>query len=294
MAGVTLTLHAVTKIYPSVMALNNLTVEFHGGEVHAVIGKNGSGKSTMVKVISGAVHPTKGEIRIDGRPVTVASPIDAFREGIATVYQELSLIPSLTVAENILLGRLPQKGRMRIDWVETRRQAQNILDSLDAQISVQRKVSELDVWQQQVVEIAKAMSFAPAVIILDEPTSSLAKHETEKLFTVIKQLKTKGVVIIYITHRLQELYQIADVVTVLRDGEKIGTARIDDTPPKTIVQMMFGKTEMTTRPENLMVSQEPVLTVSNLTREPYFKDISFTRRNPGDCRNVGCWQNRVS
>ncbi len=276
MTGVKLELGSVTKIYPGVRALNNFSVEFEGGEVHAVIGKNGSGKSTMVKVISGAIHPNEGEIRMDGRAVKVTSPGDAFKEGIATVYQELSLVPGLTVAENILLGRLPKKKKVMIDWAEANRQAQKILASLDVEIPVTKKVSELDVWQQQVVEIVKAMSFEPSVIILDEPTSALAKHETDNLFRVIRQLKKKGVIIIYITHRLQELYEIADAVTVLRDGKKIGTVRITDAPPKKIVNMMFGETEVKTRPDDLMVSKEPVLEVKNLTRGQYFKDVNFT------------------
>lgn len=276
MGNVTLELNAVSKMYPGVVALKDFNARFDGGKVHAVIGKNGSGKSTMVKIISGAIQPNSGEICIDGRSLELNSPVDAFNEGIATVYQELSLVSGLSVAENILLGRLPKKRKIVIDWAEAYRQTLSIMDSMEVEIPVTVKVSELGVWQQQVIEIVKAMSFKPAVIMLDEPTSALARHETENLFKIIKQLKQKGVVVIYITHRLQELYEIADTVTVLRDGDNVGTIPIEDATPKRIVNMMFGTTEVKNRPQDLTVSKEPILEVENLTQANHFKDVNFT------------------
>lgn len=271
----TLEAHGLTKVYPGTLALNDFSARFEGGKVHAVIGKNGCGKSTMVKIFSGAIQPTEGYVSVNGKRVELTSPKDSFSEGIAAVYQELSLIPELTVAENIFLGRLPKTSRNLIDWQETNRKAKEILDAFKVDISVTKKIRELNVWQQQVIEIAKAMSSNPSVLILDEPTSALARNESEKLFTAIKHLKSNGVVIIYITHRLQELYLVADTVTVLRDGRKIGIENINDITPKEIVTMMFGDVVQKQRPVDLPISDKTVLAVRNLTSKAHFRDISF-------------------
>ncbi len=265
----------LTKVYQSTIALDNFTHSFEGGRVHALIGKNGSGKSTLMKIISGAIRPTSGIIRIDGKDVSFDSPRDAFSKGIAMVYQELSLIPELSVAENIFLGRLPRSGR-RLDWKQAYAQAQELLDSMNLCLSAKTQVKALSVGQQQVVEIVKAMSFSPSVLILDEPTSALARHETESLFGLVKQLKDRGVAILYITHRLQELYEIADTVTVLRDGCLVGSVEIEQSSPERIVDMMFGKVEQKKRPEDISVSEETVLEVRDLCRERTFSHVSFT------------------
>ena len=266
------------KEYPGTVALNDVSVNFEAGQVHALIGKNGAGKSTLIKMLAGAITPTAGAILIDDNPVSIGSPQQAFDKGIATVHQELSLVPDLTVAENILLGRLPKKktlGGIFIDWDETFKQAQAVLDDMQVELDVHKKASDLGVAQQQVVEIAKAMSFSPSALMLDEPTSALAHHETASLFRLVKQLAQKGVAIVYITHRLQELKQIADKVTVLRDGCFIGTVDMADATSETIVNMMFGEVIPKRRPVDLQSSDQKIMQVANLSQKNKFSDVSF-------------------
>ena len=266
------------KVYPGTVALDNFSVTYEGGKVHAIIGKNGSGKSTLIKIISGAIQPTSGTLRVNDTEVKMETPLDAFQQGIATVYQELSLIPDLSVAENILLGRLSYKENSlipQIDWKASFARAQRVLDEMNVNIPIDSPVKYLSVGQQQVIEIAKAMSFNPSVLMLDEPTSALAQHEVKSLFNVIRTLKEKGVGILYISHRLQELNEIADTVTVIRDGIFIGKTDMTDATPESIVRMMFGKVEQKTRPSDLKVQDEAILKVENLTSEPNFRDINF-------------------
>ncbi|MDA0336673.1 MAG: sugar ABC transporter ATP-binding protein, partial [bacterium] len=244
-------------------------------EVHALIGKNGAGKSTLVKMLAGSVQPTSGAILVDGVQVSLPTPTAAFRHGIAIVYQELSLIPSLTVTENILLGRLPQRGPC-IDWRAAHARAQAVLADMEIDIDVRTRVGDLGVARQQVVEIAKAMSGEPAALLLDEPTSSLARHETGRLFSLIRRLAERGVAVIYISHRLQELHQIADRVTVLRDGHHIGTKAMPDTSAADIVHMMFGEVVQRARPVDLQVGSTCALRVHDLTRAGAFEAIDFT------------------
>ncbi len=265
----------IVKDYPGTRALDDVTVSFDGGKVHAFIGKNGSGKSTLVKVFAGAIQPTAGKVFLDDEEMHFATPIEALDHGIATVYQELSLVPHLTVAENIFLGRLPKKGQI-VDWKKTYQMAQELLTGMGVDIDPHEKVFRLSMWQCQVVEITKAMSFKPKVLMLDEPTSALAANETQKLFEAIHMLKKQGVIIIYISHRLQELWEIADDVTVLRDGKFIGTAEMAKLSHKDIITMMFGDVEIKERPGDLKVQDGVVMEVKNLTRKGKFEDVSFS------------------
>ena len=267
----------LTKDYPGTVALKDFSAVFNGGKVYALLGKNGSGKSTLVKCISGAIRPTDGKMLINGKPLLPKSPIDAFNQGIAIVYQELSLVRDLSVAENILLGRYNKKGPRHsiIDWHKTNQKAAEILASLQIEIPVTQIVRSLSVGQQQMIEIAKAMSFNPSVLILDEPTSALAQHEIESLFKIVRNLKDSGVIIIFITHKLHEIQAIADFVTVIRDGDNIGTITAREATPKKIVEMMFGEVRQLTRPCNLETSPEVVLEVRNLCRKDKFADVNF-------------------
>lgn len=267
----------VTKVYPGTRALDDVSVSFDSGKVHAFIGKNGSGKSTLVKVFSGAIEPTEGCFYLDDQKVVLSGPQEAIDKGIATVYQELSLIPGLTVAENILMGQLPMKGKF-IDWKSAYQKAEELLNDLQVKISPKELVSNLSLWQCQMVEIIKAMSVNPKVLMLDEPTSSLANNEIEMLFEMIRRLKKKDVIIIYISHRLQELWQIADTCTVLRDGKLIGKTIMADTTRKQLVKMMFGDVVIKIRPEDLTVGTHNILKVKNLTRYGVFEDVSFEVR----------------
>jgi ribose transport system ATP-binding protein len=274
------TLH-LRKEYPGTVALNGVSVDFEGGRVHALIGKNGAGKSTLVKIFAGSVQPTSGTILIDGAPVELRSPSDAFAKGIATVYQEMSLVPEMTVAENIFLGRWPRrKGLLRsmVDWRVIADAARQVLDGMHVSLDLRRNVSELGMAQQQIVEIAKAMSFNPSVIMLDEPTSALARHETENLFALIRQLAAKGVAVIHITHRLQELGQVADTVTVLRDGNCVGTIGVGEATPETIAHMMFGGVTQAVRPADLQAGTEAVMKVRGLGQPGKFHDVNFELR----------------
>ena len=264
----------IVKDYPGTRALDDVTVSFESGKVHAFIGKNGSGKSTLVKVFAGAIQPTEGQFFLDNEELHFENPMDAMNKGIATVYQELSLVPYLSVAENIFLGRLPKKGRV-VDWKETERKAKELLDQMGLDIDPKEKVFRLSMWQQQVVEITKAMSFHPKVLMLDEPTSALAANETQKLFEAIRRLRDQDVIVIYISHRLQELWEIADDVVVLRDGKLIGVEDIKKLEHKEIVTMMFGDVEIKERPKDLKVQDGTVMEVKHLTRKGKFEDVSF-------------------
>lgn len=270
----------LTKAYPGVLALDDFSAVFDGGKVYALLGKNGSGKSTFVKCLSGAVIPTSGEIRIDGVEVNFKGPADANAAGIAVVYQELSLILDFTVAENIMLGRFPTMGpgNVTVDWKATNAHVQDILTSMKIDIPVTAKISDLSVGQRQVIEIAKAMSLNPRVLLLDEPTSALARHEINSLLEVVRSLREKGVAIIFITHKLNEIRGVADYVTVLRDGRMVGSVPIDVATPKVIVDMMFGETTLQNRPADLKVGEEIRLKVKGLRRRDKYEDISFDLR----------------
>ena len=267
----------ITKVFPGTVALDNFSAKFEAGKVHAFLGKNGSGKSTLIKIIAGAQAPTSGELLLDGKKLTLKNPQDAFDKGIATVYQELSLIPGLSIAENIFFGRLPKKGPL-IDYNKANQDAAKLLEELDINISPKVMVGSLNIWQRQLVEIAKAMSNNPHVLLLDEPTSALAQHETAMLFKLVGALKEKGVIILYITHKLQELWSVADTVTVVRDGKYVGREELADLTKEKVINMMFGDVQTKTIPEELKWQEETVLEVDRLTRKGCFSDVSFQLR----------------
>ncbi|TXK74563.1 sugar ABC transporter ATP-binding protein [Paenibacillus sp. N3.4] len=267
----------VTKRYSGTVALDDVTVSFESGKVHALLGKNGSGKSTLLKIFSGAIEPTHGHVHLDGQMMNFRNPSEALAHGITTVYQELSLIPGLSVAENIFLGRMPMKGLI-VDWQRTYTLANELLKELGVEIAAEELVYNLSVGQAQMIEIVKAMSFNPKVLQLDEPTSALAKSEIDSLFTMIRKLKQKNVIIIYVSHRLHELWEIADTCTVLREGQFIGKALMHELTRKDVIQMMFGDVEIRKRPGDLHISDEVVLEVKGLSRNHKFRDISLQLR----------------
>lgn len=266
------------KEYPGTVALRDVSLRFDGGRIHALLGKNGAGKSTLVKVLVGAVQPTSGTILINNHPAVLRSPREALARGIAAVHQELTIVPALTVAENILLGRLPQKRSGLIDWHRSFTEAGEILQKLGMTIDVRRPAGSLGIAQQQMVEIAKAMSYEPSVLMLDEPTSALAREEIAGLFAILRGLTEKGVVLLYITHRLEEIARIADTVTVLRNGESIGSIDALRATPAAIVDMMFGSSVLKGRRADYPVSGEVVLQVKGFGRQGAFHDVSFNLR----------------
>lgn len=270
----------VSKVYPGTVALNNVSLKFEEGEIHALVGKNGAGKSTLVKIFAGAIQPSGGSILLNGTPLHLRSPREALQQGIAAVHQELSLVPELTVAENIFLGRLPTRkgfgGSLIIDWPEVERRAEDTLARFQVDIDVRTKAARLGVAQQQLVEIAKAMSYNPSVLMLDEPTSALARRETENLFELLRRLASQGIILLYISHRLQELHEIADRISVLRNGEVAGTIDIKEASPSTLAGLMFGETVKSERPADFPAAAPVVMEVRNLTRKPAFDNVSFT------------------
>ena len=262
------------------VVLDRFTHVFAPGRVHALMGKNGSGKSTLVKVLSGAVQPTAGTIRLDGAELSFASPADALAAGIATVHQELSIIPSLSIGENIYLGRLPTKRRFGaevVDWERLYSGAAALLHDMGLDLDPRQPAGTLSVGQQQVIEIVKAMSFNPRILLLDEPTSALATREVEQLFALVRRLRARGVTMIYITHRMNEPFDIADECVVLRDGALVGAIGMANAKPEKIVDMMFGDVANAKRPTRVPIdrSVQPVLQVRNLTSGSLFSDISF-------------------
>jgi len=274
--GNCLSIRNLTKDYPGVRALDDFSAEFPAGKIHAFLGKNGSGKSTLVKSISGAILPTEGALYIDDINLDIKTPSDAFAKGIATVYQELSLIPGLSVAENIFFGRMPKNKLGIINYKKANEEAKKLLNELGIDISPKTPVGELSMWQRQLVEIAKAMSFDPHVLLLDEPTSSLAQNEAEKLFEVVRRLREKGVIILYISHKLQEIFEVADTVTVIRDGLLVGIKDVADLTKEELIHMMFGDIKVETIPDDLQCTDEPILEVKHLTSKNHFEDITFT------------------
>lgn len=282
--------NAVSKAYGPTLALARFSHSFAPGKVHALMGKNGSGKSTLVKILAGVVQPSDGTLRVNGTDTTFASPHDAFGAGVVTVHQELSLIPSLTIGENIFLGRLPMTRRLGvtvIDWARMHREAAALLAEMGLDLDTRQEVSTLSVGQQQVIEIAKAMSFRPSILLLDEPTSALATREVDLLFTLVRRLRERGVTILYITHRMNELFQIADTCTVLRDGNFAGSIDMADATPERIVEMMFGETAKARRPARQVIDRSgpPLLDVTGLTRNGVFQDISF-QVHPGEILGI--------
>lgn len=236
-----LVMRGITKRFPGVLALDQVDFEAERGEVHAVVGQNGAGKSTLMKILGGAYSDYEGEIFIDGKPVTIRSPKDSRAAGIAVIYQELNLVPDLTVAENIFLGREPTKFLGLVDFAHMREEAAKVLAQLDPTIDPSTKVRELTVGKQQLTEIAKALSQNARILIMDEPTSALTEAETLKLYDIIRQLKEQGTTILYVSHRLREVFTISDRITVLRDGRKVGTVVTAEADPRQVVAMMVGR-----------------------------------------------------
>ena len=274
-----LELSNITKSFPGVKALEDVHFSTDAGQVHALVGENGAGKSTLIKVISG-VHPAdKGTIRMDGKEVKFRSPHDAQAAGIATMYQELSLYPELTVAENIFMGHAPMRkaGPAEvIDWGAMYERSQEILASLNIHdMDVKRKVGTLNVGNRQRVEIAKALSLDAKVLIMDEPSAALTESDVERLFEIVRLLKERDVAVIYISHRLIEVFQLADKVTVLRDGKFVDSKPVSETDEDDLIKMMVGRTITDLFPKLPTEVGEPVLEVRNLTRHPHSDNVTF-------------------
>ena len=269
----------LTKSYAGVQALKSASFEMRAGEVHALIGENGAGKSTLIKIITGAVETDSGEINLDGQPIQDNSPQLAKSLGIAAIYQQPALFPELTVAENIALGVEQTSSWQPINWKARHVRAAELLTQVGANISTEALASELTMPQQQLVEIARAFGANARVLIFDEPTASLSEEDTQNLFRVIRELRERGVAIIYISHRLDELPLIADRVTVLRDGVTIETRQMADVNRQELIRLMVGRELSAVFPKREVALGQTVLEVRNLTcHEAGIRDISFTVR----------------
>jgi len=231
MSEAILRMEGITKSFPGVRALEDVGFEVLPGEVHALMGENGAGKSTLMKILAGAYAADSGRILVDGEPVHIDSPLKAYDLGINIIYQEFNLVPQLSVAENIFLGREPRGGLGWLDAGRMREEAQTLMDGLGASIDVKTPVGRLPVAMQQMAEIAKATSRKSRIIAMDEPSATLTEHELENLYRLIRQLKAEGVSIIYISHRMDEVFSICDRITVLRDGKTIGTRATSEVTP---------------------------------------------------------------
>jgi len=272
-----LEMRGIVKHFPGVRALNGVSVDVRPGEVHVLLGENGAGKSTLIKILSG-VHPAEaGEIRIDGRRVRIRSPYHAQLHGISTIYQEFNLAPDLTVAANIFLGREPLRGRIPgiIDRRTLIRQTRDLLASLDMPLPPEAVVKRLGLAQQQLVEIAKALSFDARILVMDEPTAALTSHEIDRLLEIMRELRRRGVAIIYISHRLDEVKEVGDRATVLRDGEVVATVGVADTPTDDLIRMMVGRELREKFPKVSVTPGEEALRVVGLTRKGLLHDVSF-------------------
>jgi rhamnose transport system ATP-binding protein len=274
-----LRLDGITKSFPGVRALKGVSFDIRAGEVHALLGENGAGKSTLIKIMSGVHEADSGTMLLDGKPVRLSDPYAARTAGISTIYQELLLFPELTVAENIFMGHAPKSGWSGIDWAGMQRRTSELLASLDIHdLDPAAIVGTLSVGNRQRVEILRALSQDARVLIMDEPTAALTDHDVQRLFGIVRRLRGRGVGVVYISHRLDEIFVLADRITVLRDGEHVATRNVSDTAPEELIRLMVGRNIDQLFPKETAPIGEPVLEVRNLTRAPQTLDVSLTVR----------------
>jgi ribose transport system ATP-binding protein len=268
-----LSIKEVSKAFPGVKALDRVSLDVFGGVVHGIVGENGAGKSTLMKILSGVYEKDSGEVTFEGRVIDKISPVESMRMGLAIIYQELNLVNTMTVGENVFLGRFSESGGRR----GVHAKARKLLDSIGSKVSTHKMVSELSVSDKQMVEIAKALSFDSKLIIMDEPSSSLTDVEMEKLVKIIHDLKAKGISIIYISHKLDEILGFCDIVTVLRDGHVIDTRPVSELSRGQMISMMVGRTienEFPARPES---EGETILEIKNINTRK-LKDVQLSLR----------------
>jgi ribose transport system ATP-binding protein len=275
MVSALLEMRGIGKSFPGVHALQDVSLSLDKGEVLALVGENGAGKSTLIKILGGAYHPDAGEILLDADPVLISSPASAQAAGISIIYQEFNLVPDLTVRENIFLGR----ERTRAGFVraaEEHREALQLFEKIGIAIDPNTRCRDLTVAQQQTVEIAKALSVNARIIVMDEPTAALTSQEVEHLFAIIADLKSRGIGVIYISHRLDEIFEVADRVMVLRDGTYVGTEPVSDVTREKLIEMMVGRSLESEFPKHTAIRGDERLRVENLSLGKTVKDVSFS------------------
>ncbi|MHB1376456.1 MAG: sugar ABC transporter ATP-binding protein [Candidatus Humimicrobiaceae bacterium] len=270
-------LKKIRKIFPGVVALEDVDFDVRYGEVHALVGENGAGKSTLIKILGGAYQPDGGEIIIEGKHASITATFMAQQFKIAVIYQEFNLVPDLSVAENIFIGREPRIGKSFVNWKKINNDAAQILKKLDIDINPKKFISDLSVAEKQMIEIAKSLSMDAKMIIMDEPTATLTEKEVVKLFAIIQELRKKGVSIIYISHRLDEAFKLSDRITVLRDGRKIATRKTSETNQNEIVSLMVGKVvkDYFSGKKQKTGDEEVIMEVKNFNIADSIYDMSF-------------------
>ena len=281
MSGIVVSARGIYRSFGAVQALRDVALDLHSGEIHAICGENGAGKSTMMAILAGSLQPDRGELRLDGAPFAPPGPAEAAQAGIGIVYQERSLLPNLSVAENICIGTDAAGTGWLLNRAQMRERANALLEALDPGIEPHELVGNLGTARQQVVEIAKALARRPKILILDEPTSSIGSEATTRLFSILRRLRSEGLAIVYISHHLDEIFDIADRVTVLRDGEGRGTWLVSEMDEQRLVSEMVGRTYSHTREERrAQVSSDghALLEVGRLTSYGLFYDIDLEVR----------------
>lgn len=273
-----LRIEAVSKSFPGVKALRDVGFSVEAGSVHAVVGENGAGKSTLMRIIAGVHRPDEGRVFLSDRETRLSGPHDAQKAGIGIVHQELNLAPNLSVVENICLGIEPAAGGVFVDRAAARAKAAAVLRRMGVTIPLDTRVGDLSIAQRQLIEICKALVHEPRLLILDEPTSSLSESETAVLFKVVADLKADGVTMLYISHRMREVFTICDAVTVMRDGCHVKTVPLADTSPDEVVRLMVGRDLGSLSRTPVRTGGDVVLSVRGLTREPWYRDVSFELR----------------
>jgi len=266
----------ISKSYPGVKAVNDVSIDLYAGEVLGLMGENGAGKSTLIKLLAGAEMMDTGEIYIDEKNISINSPKESQENGVSVIYQELITMDTLSVAENIFVGQLPRKKNTRlIDWKTAQKKSSEVLGLLNSEINPKTIVSSLSIYEKQIVEIAKAIHKNAKILVMDEPTAALSEKDSKSLFEVIDKLKNNGVGIIYISHRIEEVFSITDRITVMRDGKFIGTKKTKGTKQKEIISMMIGRELNQFFPEIKSEKKGVMMSVSDLNIDGIIEDISF-------------------
>jgi len=275
MEDIILDIRGISKSFPGVKALQNIDMQIIRAEVHGLVGENGAGKSTLIKVLSGSYTATSGEVYMNGEKLAVKSPLDAQNIGISVVHQELKLVDSLSVMENIYLGRWPKTRSKAVDWKKLRADAARLIGELDVELDPESIVGRLSIAQRQIVEICKVLSTHAKLIVMDEPSAVLTPSEMDTLYGIIRKLKADGITILYISHRLEEIFALCDNVTVLRDGRKIATVPANSLNRNALIHMMVGRELGIEYPKERVEIGEVVLSVRGLGRPGALHDVSF-------------------
>jgi ribose transport system ATP-binding protein len=273
-----LEMKGIVKTFPGVQALAGVTFDVRPGEVHALIGENGAGKSTLIRILGGVHQPDEGKIILRGQPVVISTPRRARELGIAIIHQELSQFGALTVAENLFMGNEPRRGGWFVNWDDMHARAETLMAELGVHVDPRARVDLLSVAERQTIEIARALSLKADILVMDEPTAALTLEEVQRFFTIIGDLRARGVAVIYISHRLEEIFRIADRVTVLRDGHYIGTHPVSAIDMDRLIQLMVGRKLTEKFPKEPVALGAPRLEVRGLSVEGLFRDVSFTVR----------------